>query len=185
MSERRGRRSHLVVYGLVGLTAVFGLIFAASRRDRTIPLGAPARFDDFAFAVVDVRRLASIEGLKPVRGSFLVVRLGIRNQAKRVDFRFDAARTLVEGGDGRRFGLDGPATRRMETAPAGLPACDRPIQAGQSCTTDLVFDVPVDIRSPRLRLASDPVGDILDGLFEGGRAGFALGRSGDAGSADD
>lgn len=185
MSEGRGRKSHVLVYGLVALVAVVGLLLAASRRDRTIPLGMPVRFDDFSFAVVDTRRLDAIDDLRPVRGSFLVVRLGIRNQAKRVDYRFQAGQTLVEGGDGRRYPIDPQATRTLSSTPSGLPGCDQPIPAGQSCTTELVFDVPRDARSPRLRLSSGPIVDVLDGLFEGGRAGFALEGSGQTRSSND
>jgi hypothetical protein len=174
VSENPGRRGHLVVYALVGLVVVVGLLVGASRRSRTIPLGTPVRLDDFSFAVVDVRRLDAIDGLKAARGSFLVLRLGVRNQAKRVDFQLDAGRTLVEGRDGRRFGLDAATTTRLASTPNGLPPCDGPIPAGKSCTTDLVFDVPRDLSSPRFRLGSGAIGDILDGIFEGGRIGFSL-----------
>jgi hypothetical protein len=83
----RRRRTILLLASVVGLVIVVGITLAA-RRSETIPLGARKQWDDFAFAVVDVRRLDAIDGLKPSRGSFLVVRFGIRNKAKRVEYRF-------------------------------------------------------------------------------------------------
>jgi hypothetical protein len=147
--------------------------FLASLRERVIPLGRPHRFDDFAFAVVNVHRLDALDDLRPDRGTFLVVRLGIRNQAKRVDYQFRPESAWVEDANGRRYSFAAGATRRRAEAPGGMPPCDRPIEAGSSCTTDLVFNVPGDVRTPRLILSSGTVGDVLDRVLEG-KVRFAL-----------
>ncbi len=161
---------------LVGSTFVLlfavGLFFAQGR-ERVIALGRPQRYDDFAFAVANVHRLDAIDGLRPERGMFLVVRLGIRNQAKRVDFRFRLGGQFVEDAEGVRYPLSTEATRRRAGSPGGLPLCDQPIPAGSSCTTDLVFDVPANIRVPRFVLSSGSVGDFLDRVLEG-KVRFAL-----------
>jgi hypothetical protein len=54
-----------------------------------------------------------------------------------------------------------------------MRGCETPIPAGKSCTTDLVFDVPADLASPRLRMSSGAVGDALDWLISG-KVRFAL-----------
>ncbi len=161
----------LVASTLVLVLAV--TLFFAGNRERIVPLGRPQRFDDFGFAVVNVHRLEAIDGLRPQRGMFLVVRLGIRNQAKRVDYQFHPEMTFVEDAKGLRFPVSDEATRRRSEGPGGLPPCDRPIIAGSSCTTDLVFDVPASVRRPRFGLSSGAVGDFLDRLLEG-KVRFAL-----------
>lgn len=167
-----GRRSVLLAASTILLLIALGLFFAA-RRERIVALGRPQRFDDFAFAVANVHRLDAIEGMKPARGVFLVVRLGIRNEAKRVDYQFRPESASIEDGDGRIYPLDAEATRHRLASPGSLGACDRPIPAGSSCTTDLVFDVPADVRAPRLKLSSGNVGDALDRILIG-KVRFAL-----------
>jgi hypothetical protein len=148
-------------------------LFFAQGRERVVALGRPNRFDDFAFAVANVHRLDAIDGLRPGRGMFLIVRLGIRNQAKRVDFQFRPETALVEDENGIRYPLSSEATQRRSGSSGGLPLCDRPIPAGSSCTTDLVFDVPSTVREPRFLLCSDWFGDLLDRILEG-KVRFAL-----------
>jgi hypothetical protein len=166
------RRIPLLVGSTFVLLLAVGLFFAQGR-ERVVALGRPQRFDDFAFAVANVHRLDAIDGLRPERGMFLVVRLGIRNQAKRVDYQFRPAMAFVEDADGVRYSLSTEATRRRASSPGGLPTCDQPIPAGSSCTTDLVFDVPAGVRSPRFLLSSGTVGDLLDRIIEG-KVRFAL-----------
>lgn len=167
-----GRRGFLLAVATIVLVIAVGLFFAA-RRQQVVPLGRPHRFDDFAFAVANVHRLDAIEGRKPERGLFLVVRLGVRNGAKRVDFQFRPERFVVEDASGRTYPVSPDATRRRASAPGGLPACDDPIPPGASCTMDLVFDVPADVRVPRLKLATGVVGDFLDRVMQG-KVMFAL-----------
>jgi hypothetical protein len=166
------RRLVVLVASTLILVLAVALFFAASR-ERIVPLGRPQRFDDFGFAVVNVHRLEAIEGLRPERGTFLVVRLGIRNQAKRVDYQFQPDTAFVEDARGLRFPVSAEATRRRSESSGGLPPCDRPIIAGSSCTTDLVFDVPASVRRARFGLPSGAVGDFLDRLLEG-KVRFAL-----------
>ena len=112
------RRAGLLAASTIALLVAVGLFFAA-RRERVVPLGRPERFDDFAFAVVNVHRLDAIEGIRPGLGLFLVVRLGIRNQAKRVDYEFRPEMTSIEDAAGaavirsrpRRRGVAGSRRR--------------------------------------------------------------------------
>jgi hypothetical protein len=166
------RRIPLLVGSTFVLLLAVGLFFAQGR-ERVVALGRPQRFDDFAFAVANVHRLDAIDGLRPERGMFLVVRLGIRNQAKRVDYQFRPGMAFVEDANGVRYPLSTEATRRRTSSAGGLPPCDQPIIAGSSCTTDLVFDVPASIRTPRFLLSSGTVGDLLDRILEG-KVRFAL-----------
>ena len=113
------RRVPLLVGSTLVLLLAVGLFFAQGR-ERVIALGRPQRFDDFAFAVANVHRLDAIDGFAPSAGSFLVVRLGIRNQAKRVDYQFRPGTAFVEDADGVRYPLSTEATRRRAGfAPAG------------------------------------------------------------------
>jgi hypothetical protein len=168
----RRRRAVLLSACAVGLALLVGTTLAR-RQTRTIPLGARKQWDDFAFAVTDVHRVEAINGLRPERGTFLVVRFGIRNMAKRVDYQFHPERMGIEDAQGRTYSLAVEATRRRQALPEGQPGCDAPIPAGKSCTTDLIFDVPTDIALPRLFMSSGPLGDAMGWLFEG-KVRFAL-----------
>jgi hypothetical protein len=168
----RRRRAILLSACAVGLALLVGTTLS-NRQTRTIPLGARKQWDDFAFAVTDVHRVEAIDGLRPTRGAFLVVRFGIRNMAKRVDYKFHPDRMGIEDSRGRTYSLAAEATRRRQTSPEGMPGCDAPIPGGKSCTTDLVFDVPADFASPRLFMSTGTVGDALGWLLEG-KVRFAL-----------
>jgi hypothetical protein len=165
-------RGQLVAVAAIGLILVVGMILAM-RKERVIPPGTPIRFDDFAFAVVDVRRPDTIDGLRPANGSFLVVRFGVWNQAKRVDYHFNQEKLMVEDATGRRFPLATEATKRRQRSPDGIAGCDQPIPAGKSCTTDLVFDLPTGAPDPSLRFTTDPLVAVLSWFFDG-RVRFAL-----------
>jgi hypothetical protein len=175
-TRRPTRGVVLVVGSTIVLLLAVGLFFAAGR-ERVVPLGRPHRFDDFAFGVVNVHRLDAIEGLKPERGLWLVVRLGIRNQAKQVDYQFRPETAWVEDAQGHRYSVAAEATRKRQESPGALGACDKPIPAGSSCTTDLVFDVPADVWMPRLMMSSGAIGDALDRILEG-KVRFALDEEG-------
>jgi hypothetical protein len=170
----RPKSGRLALLGLSTLVLVLAVAaFFAARREHVVTLGRPHRFDDTAFAVANVHRVGTINDLRPERGLFLVVRFGIRNQARAVDFLFRPEPVWIEDAEGRRYPVSDRATRAHINSPGGLPACDEPIPAGKSCTMDLVFDVPADIKTPRLLVASDGVAEILDRIVEG-KVRFAL-----------
>lgn len=136
---------------------------------RTLAIGEEKHFCEIdchlAYAVTRVdtaARLGAPAAPVAAHGRFYLVTLRVR---------FDERTTSLNRGDGplwpnpRWVELRDAAGRRYLESPEGLAAweaahgtvagLDRPLRPGQSYLTTLVFDLPVDVRSPRL-LVTDP-----------------------------
>jgi hypothetical protein len=118
-----------------------------------------------AYSVVDVRQtltLGTATTVRQARGTFYVVTLRVR-----FDERTTSARrpqdmplwpnprwTSVRDADGHDYrpSLDGLAA--FEAANGTVKGLDRALRPGESYTTTLVFDLPDQVREPRLLLTS-------------------------------
>lgn len=66
--------------------------------------------------------------------------------------------------EGRVFGVSAEGQRALEAAQGGGTPLTQPLRPGESYTTTLVFDLPVDARNPRLLLSTvDPPTYLLIG----------------------
>ena len=73
----------------------------------------------------------------------------------------------IQDGSGRRYRPSEPGQRALESAGVESTPLSRPLIPGQSYVTQLVFDLPDDVRGPRLYVGdADPVSSFLIGHEE-------------------
>ncbi|HKA21730.1 MAG TPA: DUF4352 domain-containing protein [Blastocatellia bacterium] len=158
----------------VGTVAAIGISLLAmlavlNRRDQFVGLNQEIQYDDFAFSVQGVRTtnsLGSGEFRTRPQGLYYIISLKIANHAKRVDFRFKYESAKLIDIEDKQFGLS-PAGQRALEAETGK-RCDKPIPAGASCVTEVVFDLPADAELKHFRISEGGlVGDILNVIFYG------------------
>ena len=161
----------------VAVLAGFGLVLlwllgAQSKRETIVGLNQEIQFDDFAFSALGTRKAEALggeEARKPSEGVYYVVTFKVANHAKRVDFEFNPAVTILVDGAGREYHISAQGQAILESIKTREGACKEAIPAGGTCVTELVFDVPVDINNPHIKMSFGKIGDFLDTIFYGKR----------------
>lgn len=98
-------------------------------------------------AVTDVGKTKTI-GNKTAEGEFYIVRVKVFSNAKAATLGFGGLKLHVIDGDGRRY----PHSPEVEPPE---PWFMRPVPAGGSFERDVVFDLPLDVKGPRLDMHDD------------------------------
>jgi hypothetical protein len=167
----KGRRAAagnvvLVAFGLVVAYAGLLVIFSLASTERVLARGAEKHFCEIdchlAYSIKDVRRTKTLGPLaQPVtaRGVFYVVTVKTRFDEQTISpTRGNALLTpnsrvvTVLDADGREYQVAPAGQRALELSEgAGLPFTT-PLRPGESYMTELVFDLPADVRAPRLRI---------------------------------
>ena len=150
------------------------------RHDQRLAVGQELVYDDFGFRVRSVR-VAREVGPAEARvqagdgSSFTIVRFEVENHARRVDYDMSNHRAVLEDEVGRTFTVDEAATRALaaETHAVEPPST---IRAGDFTSSDLVFRIPDDAKSLKLRVkwTSEPMAGLDQAVF--GDRTIALGR---------
>ena len=168
-SQPKGVLLTLTILAAIGLS-LLALLVLVNRRDETVSLNHEIQYDDFAFSVLAVRQaneVGRVGGTVKPRGDFYIVTLKIANHAKRVDYNYkqDCAVLIDRNGREYRHSSEGQSAVEATLSPAEL--CSAPIPAGQSCVTQVVFDVPAGVQASQLRITFGALADIFDPVFSG------------------
>lgn len=170
----RGRRAAAinVALGALGLCVAYGLvllIFSLASADKVLARGAEKHFCELdchlAYSVADVqttRRLGPPAHEVSAEGTFYVVTIKTRFDEQTIaPGRGDQPLTpngrivRVYDAQGRIFAPSPAGTRALELSTGtGMPLTT-PLQPGESYTTEMVFDLPADVRNPRLLMTDD------------------------------
>ena len=152
--------------------ALLGILALLNRRTQIVGYGREIQYDDFAFSVMNVTRVASIgsNGSQlPSRGAYYVVSLKVTNHARRVDYQFEDRIAVLVDETGREYHVSADGQRALEATRSTGPCTER-LPAGASCVTQLVFDAPPGLGHPQLRISfGGPIGDMLDTVFSGNK----------------
>jgi len=144
-----------------GLTTWFAaylfLLFCGSffSVERTLSLGEPKEFCGFYFdchlhtAVVDVRRTKTI-GDKTANGEFYVLKVKVSSDARRAELGLHNPQFAVVDADNKKYG-------RVEDLTVSGNSFERKVPAGGAFEDEIVFDLPADIKSPRLDISEGNV----------------------------
>jgi len=166
--QSKGYAMTAALVALIGVSMLAALALL-NRKDRLVGLNQEIQYDDFAFSVEGVRKTDTLgqgDSRLLAHGHYYVATLKIANHAKRVDFKFKKNSPVLIDSDGWEYGIDLEAQAVLD----GIQAerCNKPIPAGFSCTTEVVFDVPPEARVTQLRISGGGlVIDILDVMFFG------------------
>jgi len=139
--------------------------FSATSRTRVLAPGEEKYFCELdchlAYSVREVRRvprLGDADTGPRARGTFWLVTLRTRFDPTTVSPRRPAGALLqpnprsvsVVDASGRRYDPDPAAARLLARTEGPDTPIDTPLRPGQSYSTRFVFDLPVDVREPRL-----------------------------------
>lgn len=159
--ERRGPVRGAMI-AVAGLYAGALLALSLASREQVLVPGQVKHFCGFYFdchlgvSVGGVRRMSRIdapgETLEP-RGVFYRVELVVSSNARRATLALDQPRAVVMDDAGRRY----------QPLTAGLAALSDPVPAGFADTAVVIFDLPADVRHPRLLVTE---GAWLDQILE-------------------
>jgi hypothetical protein len=124
---------------------------------RLIPAGTTKRFCGL---YLDCHRMVTVESVRytptvpgrRARGRYALVTVRLSSDAAGVTLRSGSLAAALHGTGGEQYPRDPGAERALAAAgiPAGLP--DVPLPAGVPTRSTIVFDVPGDTRTLRLRI---------------------------------
>jgi hypothetical protein len=165
----RGRRSAAAgaLLGALGLVIAYGgllLIFSLASTEKVLARGAEKHFCEIdchlAYSITDVRQTQSLGPQSaPVttRGTFYVVTIKTRFDEQTISAHRglgpltpNSRIATVIDEQGREYQPSPAGQRALEqTEGTGMPFTT-PLRPGESYTTELVFELPADVRAPRL-----------------------------------
>ncbi len=165
----RGRRAAAGNVGLIGVgvcVAYAGLLllFSVASTERVLARGVEKHFCEIdchlAYSVADVRQTKTLgprTRTTTARGVFYVVTIKTRFDEETIGprrgdglLRPNSRVATVLDEDGREYAVVPEAQRALElTEGTGMPFTT-PLRPGDSYTTELAFDLPADVRAPRL-----------------------------------
>ena len=125
--------------------------FSLSSRERELAMNEPKDFCGFYLdchmhtAVTDVRRTKTI-GNKSANGEFYIVKVKVFSNAKQATLGLIGVDAHVVDTGGQTYSRDSQA----ETLLPSQPEFVRKVSPVESFEKEIVFDLPSDIRSPRL-----------------------------------
>jgi hypothetical protein len=181
----RPRLAYATHIGVLGWATVYtSLLVSTSVRSHTRVLapGHVKRFCGFYLdchlgaAVVDVRRTPSL-GAPPneVRpaGEFYVVTLSVTSDARRATLSLDNPQAVIVDALGRVYQRSALGERALATAVGPAIPLDQPLPGGSHFTTPLVFDLPGDVRGPKLLLTDgSPIARLIEQFLIGDEDSF-------------
>lgn len=168
-SRSKGIFLTLAIVAAIGFSLLAALV-VMNRRDETVSLNHEIQYDDFAFSVLSVRQAEFVgmgrDSVRPA-GTFYIVTLKIANHAKRVDYRYKRNSPLLIDERGKEYPPSAEGQPALEATLTPEARCSAPIPAGSSCVTEIVYDVPTDVRVSELRISFGELGDLIDPIFSG------------------
>lgn len=133
------------------------LVASIFSEEKTLGLNEPKEFCGFYLdchmhtSVSGVRRTKTI-GDAAANGEFYIVTVKVSSDAKRAQLGLHAPNAQVIDADGRIFERDRDAENVLIASATGQPF-DGKVPAGGSFEKEIVFDLPTDVKNPRLDVA--------------------------------
>lgn len=130
------------------------LAYSFSSKEKNLALNEPKEFCGFYFdchmhtAVAGVRRTKTI-GNKTANGEFYIVRVSVFSNAVKATLGLTTVDTHVVDRENRRYTRDTEAESQMPPQ----PPFEKQIGPEESFEKEIVFDLPVDVKDPRLDIA--------------------------------
>lgn len=172
-TKRRGR-AHIVFFSAIGLLGIYiwaVVAFSLASSQKVLARGEEKYFCELdchlAYSVLNVRTAKTLgEAGKQAtaRGLFYVVTVRTRFDEQTIAPRrgnqplHPNPRALhVFDEAGNEYGLSAEGQRALESSQGIGTPLSTPLRPGEFYTTELVFDLPADVRNPRLLINEDGV----------------------------
>ena len=165
-------------------TAYTALLISTSltSREHVLRPGDVKRFCGFYLdchmgaGVADVRRTATL-GAPPnevrAAGEFYVVTVKVTSNARRATLRLTDPTATVVDAAGRSYPRSKLGERALANGIGAAIPLNYPVTPNSQFTTPIVFDLPTDVRDPKLRLTDTPgIDRAIEGLLVGDEDSF-------------
>lgn len=174
--ERR-TRALIVAAAIGGWLAAYAaivMIISLSSAGRVLELDEPKRFCGFyldCHAIVTVRAVTRTptlgEGDHQIRaaGEFYVVTLEQSSDADNVPIGLAKPEAVVIDAEGQRYARSPTGEAALARVYGEQPPLGRAVRTGEAYATRLVFDLPADIRDPKLHVSERDLLARLSELF--------------------
>jgi len=138
------------------------LASACAGPERVIGVGERIHHDDFDYSVTRVRTMQTLGG-RTASDRFLIVTFRVDNHARRVSHEWSNSTAYVVDESGRAFDNNVTAQRALADR-EHFDVRDVYVTApGDSGSTELVFDLPADVKQPMLKVRGYVLmGDVFD-----------------------
>lgn len=164
--KKRGRAKVvlLVMVIIAGVYLAAILIFSFASQEKVLARGAEKHFCEIdchlAYSIVNTsqsKTAGNASNQSTARGMYTIVTLKTRfdettiSSSRGNDLLYPNSRVLTLIDDrGNKYGLSAEGQRAIEAAKSGGTALTTPLRPSESYTTDVVFDLPAEVKSATL-----------------------------------
>jgi hypothetical protein len=169
-----GKRRRYALIGaglLVSAVVLLAVLALLNRKNQTVGMRQEIQHDDSAFSVLGAVKANSVGNYvsqHSTEGQFYVVTLKVANHAKGANYSFDKAVAILVDESGKEYQISVAGQKALDGETTKSGGCESEIPPGGSCISDLVFELPKDVRVSHLRVSGGgKAGDVLDTIFNG------------------
>jgi hypothetical protein len=154
----------LAAVALIGLYLITLLAFSLFSREKVLAFGVEKHFCEIdchlAYSITNVRKTKTL-GVAPnevtAQGVFYVVTIRTRFDETTIsptrgnsELTPNSRVVTVSDEQGNSYNVSTEGERALEASEGGGTPLTKPLHPGEAYTTDLVFDLPADVRQPTL-----------------------------------
>jgi len=174
--KRKAIRSTVIAMSIITFSYCFGwFAFYFLSKDKPLPFGADVCFDDWCSTISNVEKPKTLKkGSSEFipQGQWIILHIKMSNHARGIAQKPSEPRIHIidEMGNAWSFSKDGQ--KALESLSGSQPLLDTKLELHQTLETQLVFDVPKEIKMPKVLIEEGPF--ITEFLFRGDREVFLL-----------
>jgi hypothetical protein len=149
-------------------------VFYFLSTDKPIPFGTYVCFDDWCSTIskVEKPRIIGKENSKFLRGQWIILHIKMSNHARGIAQKPSEPRIHIIDENGNAWSFSKEGQKALESFSGLQPPLDAKLELHQTLETQLVFDVPKDIKKPKVLIEEGPF--ITEFLFQGDSEVFLL-----------
>ena len=131
---------------IMALYSLLWLFFYFKSTEITVPLGTVICFDDWCATITKAEQMKTLGDEKP-NGQFIILHIRMSNHARGIAQKPSAPRVHIIDGNGHSFSISEKGQKALENLIGKQLPLDEKLELHQSLETQLVFDIPSDIKS--------------------------------------
>ena len=147
LSKRKSIKSSLRL--LVMVIAIYSLLwmfFYLKSSEIIVPLGTDICFDDWCATITKAEQMKNL-GVEKPKGQFIILHIRMSNHARGIAQKPSEPRVYIVDGRGHTFSISETGQKALQALIGKQLPIDEKLELHQSLETQLVFDIPSDVKS--------------------------------------
>ncbi len=143
---------------LIIIMAAYSLLwifFYFKSAEIIVPLGTDICFDDWCATITKVENMKALGDEKP-KGQFIILHIRMANHARGIAQKPSEPRIHIVDGRRHSFSFSEKGQKALEKLIGKQLPLDEKLELGQSLETQLVFDIPSDVKSAKGLIEEGP-----------------------------